>query len=119
LRVPHLLSLWHPTRVVGATSLVAVELSVDPGSDLSRVVDVLRRAAGTVGGRARVDVQGLDADGAHLRVAVTPRLGADRNALFCALSAALHGEGVALGRRRAAPASGSARAPAASWERFQ
>ncbi len=103
VHVPHLLGLWHPTRVIGAAALVAVELSVEPASDLSRVVDLLRQAAGAVGGRPRVEVTGIDRDGAHLRVAVTPRAGADRNALFCALSAALQGEGVALGRRGATP----------------
>jgi small-conductance mechanosensitive channel len=98
VHVPHLLGLMHPTRVVGAAPLVAVELSVDPSSDLGRVVEVLRKAAGGVGGRARVEVIGLDLDGARIRVAVTARGGADRNALYVALSAALHAEGVGLGR---------------------
>jgi small-conductance mechanosensitive channel len=101
VHVPHLLGLWHPTRVVSPTALVVVELSIDSATDLARVVDLTRKTAGTLGGRPKVDVLALDADGAHLRVAVAPRGGADKNALFCALSAALRAEGVALGRVRA------------------
>jgi small-conductance mechanosensitive channel len=99
VHVPHLVSLWRPTRVVSAYA-VAVELSIDAGIDLAHVVELLREAAGTVGASPRVLVLGLDADGAHVRVAVAPRAGADRNALYCALSAALQAQGVALGRRR-------------------
>jgi len=101
VHVPHLLGLWHPTRVIGAASQVAVELSVDARADLAQVIELLRKAAGTVGGRARVDVLALDLDGAVLHVAVTPRGVPDRNVLFCALAAALQAEGIALGRRRA------------------
>src|SRR5262249_2117753 len=106
VHVPHLVSLWHPTRVVGAAP-VTVEISVDAASDLARVVELIEKTAGTLGGRPRVEVVGLDADGARVRVAVTPRrdgppsaasVGADRNALYCAVSAALKAEGVALGR---------------------
>ncbi len=100
LHVPHLLGLWHPTRVVSPTALCVVELSVDSATDLARVVELTRKTAGTLGSRPRIDVLGLDADGAHLRVAVAPRAGSDKNALFCALSAMLQAEGVALGRGR-------------------
>jgi small-conductance mechanosensitive channel len=102
VHVPHLLSLWHPTRVVSGGALCVVELSVDAKTDLAHVIELLRKTAATLGGRARVEVLALDADGAHVRVALTPRGGTDRNALFCALSAALQGDGVALGRRGAA-----------------
>jgi hypothetical protein len=116
VHVPHLLGLWHPTRVIGSGAQITVEISVDAGSDLGKVIGLLRDAAGTVGSRPRVDVQGLDEGGAHLRVAIVPRpegqsskaaavqrtraaLGDVRNALYCALAAALKGEGVRLGRR--------------------
>jgi hypothetical protein len=100
VHVPHLVSLWLPTRVIGGAALIAVEISVDPRSDLATVVELMKNAAGTVGGRPRVDVLGLDADGAHLRVAVAPRGGADRNALYVALSSALRGDRIELGRRQ-------------------
>jgi small-conductance mechanosensitive channel len=111
VHVPHLVSLWLPTRVIGGSAMVAVELSVDPRSDLAVVVELMKKTAGTIGGRTRVDVLGLDADGAHLRVAVAPRAGAasrgstagvDKNALYVALSAALRVDGIELGRRRRA-----------------
>jgi hypothetical protein len=100
VHVPHLVSLWLPTRVIGTSALLSADLSVDPKSDLSAVVELLKKTAGTVGGRPRVEVLGLDADGAHLRVAVAPRGGADRNGLYVALSSALRSDGIELGRRR-------------------
>jgi small-conductance mechanosensitive channel len=100
VHVPHLVSLWRPTRVVSPSAAISVEISVDPGSDLARVIALAQEAAASVGAGPRVEVTGLDADGAHVRVAVAPRAGADRNALYLALSAALRGAGVALGRRR-------------------
>ncbi len=105
VHVPHLIGLWHPTRLIGAASVVSVELCVDARSDLARVIELLRTAAGTIGGRPRLEITSLDVDGAVVRVAVTPRgdrpraPSDDRNALFCALAAALQGEGIALGRR--------------------
>jgi small-conductance mechanosensitive channel len=104
IHVPHLVSLWQPTRVISPTAAVAVELRVELRVDLARVVELLREAAGTVGVRPRVLVLGLDVDGARVRVTVDPRGGADRNALYCALSAALQaGGGVTLGRRGEGP----------------
>ena len=100
VHVPHLLGLWHPTRVVGAAPVVVVEIPVDPASDLARVVELLRKTAGSLSGRPKVEVVGLDKDGARVRVAVTSRGGVDRSSLYCALAAALAGEGVALGRGR-------------------
>ena len=100
VHVPHLLGLWHPTRVIGAAPLVVVELSVDAGSDLPRVIEVLRKAAGGVGGRARVEVLGLDQGGLHVRVSAHGRGSDGKNSLYCAVAAALQGEGVALGRPR-------------------
>jgi small-conductance mechanosensitive channel len=100
VHVPHLVSLWLPTRVIGTSAHLSADLSVDPKSDLSAVVELLKKTAGTVGGRPRVEVLGLDADGAHLRVAVVPRGGSDRNSLYVALSSALRGDGIELGKRR-------------------
>ena len=100
VHVPHLLGLWHATRVVGASPRVAVEVSVDAAADLPRVIEILRKAAGGSGARAKVSVIALDHGGARVRVAAEGRGGEGRNALYCAIAAALSREGVGLGRRR-------------------
>jgi hypothetical protein len=98
--VPHLVSLWQPTRVVGRSAPLTVAISVDPACDLATVVELANTTASNLGTRPRVEVVGIDADGAHLRVSLVPRTGSDRSALFIALSATLRAEGVALGRCR-------------------
>jgi hypothetical protein len=100
VHVPHLVTLWHPTRVAGSASLVWIELSVAAATDLAVALDLVRRTAATIGSRVRADVVGVDADGAHLRVAVAPQRGSDRNALWIALTGALRREGIELGARR-------------------
>jgi small-conductance mechanosensitive channel len=97
VHVPHLMSLWQPTRVISSASLVAAEVSVAAGTDLALAVDVLRKAAATVGTRGRVEILGLDASGAHLRVGVAPVRGGDRNALFMAIASALQANRIVLG----------------------
>ena len=36
VRVPQLLGLWHPTRVVGSAAMVTIHVAVDPASALPR-----------------------------------------------------------------------------------
>lgn len=68
VRVPHVLSLWHPTRVMGPSPVVAIELVVDPTAEQVKVRDVLSEAARKVGTNVRVDLTSIDADGALYRV---------------------------------------------------
>lgn len=68
VRVPHVLSLWHPTRVMGPSPVVAIELVVDPKAEQVKVRDVLSEAARKVGTNVRVDLTSIDADGALYRV---------------------------------------------------
>ncbi|MGZ3422028.1 MAG: mechanosensitive ion channel domain-containing protein, partial [Polyangiales bacterium] len=70
VRVPHLLGLWHPTRVMGASPVVTVELVVDSKASQTRVRDVLGEAAQKVGNAVKVDLVSIDADGALYRVTV-------------------------------------------------
>ncbi|AKT40257.1 mechanosensitive ion channel domain-containing protein [Chondromyces crocatus] len=98
VRVPHLLSLVHPTRVLGKHPLVVIELSTAPDADLARVQEILARAATGIGGRARVALVGIDVEGAHFRATMVSE---DRNARgrwLSAAAAALSAGGVALGR---------------------
>ena len=70
VRVPHLLSLIHPTRVVGRAPLVTVEVSVAAVADLARAREVLLISGAAVGARARAALVALDEGGAHFRASV-------------------------------------------------
>jgi small-conductance mechanosensitive channel len=100
VHVPHLMSLWQPTRIVGNSARITVAMSVDSASDLGAVVDLAKTTAATLGTGPRAEVLAVDVDAAHLRIAIAPQPGVDRSALLVALSAALHREGIRLGRRR-------------------
>ena len=70
VRIPHVLSLLRPTRLMGASPVVAVELCVDPKAPQVRVRDVLNDAVAKVGTFVRVELTSIDADGALYRVVV-------------------------------------------------
>ncbi len=93
-RVPQLLSLLHPTVVLGPLPRVAVELRV---TTLSReITDVLRRAATTVGDRPQVEVLRVDLDDVSYRVSVVSTRNDARTALFFALTEGLNEAGIEL-----------------------
>jgi small-conductance mechanosensitive channel len=68
LRIPHLLSLIHPTRVMGRLPVVAVEIVVDPRASQVKVRDVLHEAAVKANASPRIELVALDVDGALYRV---------------------------------------------------
>ena len=68
VRVPHLLSLVHPTRVMGRQAVIKVELVIDPRASQTRVRDVLIEAAAKAGITPRIELVALDVDGALYRV---------------------------------------------------
>ncbi|GAC1542386.1 MAG: hypothetical protein NVS3B10_06820 [Polyangiales bacterium] len=68
VRVPHLLALLHPTRVMGRAPIVTVELVVDPHASQTKVRDVLVEAATHAGAAPRGELLSIDADGALYRV---------------------------------------------------
>ncbi len=91
VRVPQLLSLLHPTAVLGPIPRVAVELRVP---SLSReITDVLRRAATTVGDRPQVEVLRVDPEDVCYRVSVVSSRNDARTALFFALTEGLNEAG--------------------------
>ena len=99
VRVPQLLGLWHPTRVLGSGVCVEMEVIVDPGQRAAKVEEALVGASGKTCERARVELLSLDADGARWRVSGVPRAGINGGALADAVSQAIAERGIALGRR--------------------
>ena len=87
--VPHLATLFLPTRLPGLAAAARFDLSVDPAEDQALVREILLRTGGP--GTA-ADLVRLDASGALYRVAGP---GAD---LAVRVASALRAEGVKLGR---------------------
>jgi small-conductance mechanosensitive channel len=105
IRVPHLLGLVHPTRVLGPARLVSVELLVAPSAAVEDSVrDLLAVSASAVGNRPQVEIVSLDADGVRYRVTVSAEARDAKSRLFMQLTQALRAAEVPLGRRSAARA---------------
>jgi hypothetical protein len=105
VRVPQLLGLWHPTRVLGSGAMATMDITVDPKERPAKVEEALVGAAVSTCDRARVELLSLDADGARWRVSGVPRHGKGAASLADAVSQAVSGQGIALGRadRRGGP----------------
>lgn len=97
VRVPHLLTLFHPTRVVGLHPILTVEIAIDPDASQIQAQGLLLEAARTVG-TASVELVALTADGARYRISVVgaPRDG--KSAVLSAIADRLRAEGIKLGR---------------------
>ncbi|HEY8086190.1 MAG TPA: mechanosensitive ion channel family protein [Polyangiaceae bacterium] len=98
VRVPQILGLWHPTRVLGSAAMATIEVTVDPHERPARVEETLVGAAVATCDRARVDLVSLDADGARWRVSGVPKHGKGAASLADAVSEAIAGQGISLGR---------------------
>jgi hypothetical protein len=98
IRVPHLVSLVHPTRVLGRSAHVSVALVIDPAVPQGHVRTLLVEIARRFGTASKVDLVRLDADGAHYEVTVANALPGASGDLASALADALCRENVALGR---------------------
>jgi hypothetical protein len=68
VRVPHLVGLWHSTRVLGHAPIVSVEIVVDAKAPQSIAYDALVAAAHGISPRAKVELVAIDASGARYRV---------------------------------------------------
>ncbi|WP_437979067.1 mechanosensitive ion channel family protein [Sorangium sp. So ce295] len=112
VRVPHLLSLFHPTRIRGRPPVVSVEISVDPAADLDRVRELLLKTGSGLGSRARAALVAIDEGGAHFRATMACDGDDVRSRWLTAVAQALVAADIPLGRapassggaRRAAPA---------------
>ena len=99
VHVPHLVCLWHPTRILGLTPPVCIEVAVAATSDLQTALEALEQAATTVGTRPRVVLVSLGVDGALYRITVQAGApAAVKSALLRAVATSLHERGIALGR---------------------
>ncbi|MBX3220723.1 MAG: mechanosensitive ion channel family protein [Labilithrix sp.] len=105
--VPHILGLFHPTRVHRHPPLAAVDVVVDPAAPQAVVEKALLEAARSISSRGRVELVWLDGAGAHWRVHSATHRG--ETTLGRAVQDALAKLGIGLGRRgsaeRAEPAS--------------
>jgi small-conductance mechanosensitive channel len=99
VRVPQLLGLWNPMRVLGSAPLASIEIVVDASERPAKVEEALVGAALATCDRARVDLISLDADGACWRVSAVPKYGKGVAALGDAVALAIAERGIALGRR--------------------
>jgi hypothetical protein len=99
IRVPHLLGLWHPTRVLGRALVVSIEIAIDPRADHAKVHETVLTAAKTISPRAKVDIVSLDSDAARYRITAPEVAGKN---LAIAVAEALKGEAISLGKRSGA-----------------
>jgi hypothetical protein len=95
--VPHLLGLFHPTRVHRHPPLASVDVIVDPFAPQAEVERALLEAARSISSRGRVELVYLDGSGAHWRVHSATFRG--ERTLGRAVQDALETLGVGLGRR--------------------
>jgi hypothetical protein len=100
VRVPQLLGLWNPMRVLGAAPMTSIEIIVDASARPAAVEEALVGATLATCDRARVDLVSLDVDGARWRVSAVPKYGKGVAAVGDAVALALAERGIALGRRR-------------------
>jgi hypothetical protein len=101
LRVPHLLTLARPLRVLGARPRLTLDVYVHAGSSVTEVRSLLATVAGKVGAEPSVEIVSADADAIRFRVAATCESLDARTAFHIAALDALASSGITLGRDRA------------------
>jgi small-conductance mechanosensitive channel len=98
VRIPQILGLWHPTRVLGPGAIATIDVTVAAHERPAEVEEVLVGAAVETCERARVDLLSIDADGARWRVTGVPKHGKGAASLAEAVAQAIADKGIALGR---------------------
>jgi hypothetical protein len=101
LRVPHLLTLVRPLRLLGARPRLTLDLYVHASSSVTEVRSLLATVAGKVGSEPSVEIVSADADAIRFRIAATCESLEARTAFHIAALDALSGAGITLGRDRA------------------
>jgi small-conductance mechanosensitive channel len=98
VRVPHLLTLFHPTRVFGPRRSITVALSVAPSAPQAKALEVLTERAARHSTESEVRVVGADADGVHYRISIFSDAAQAESALLLELLDGLGQARIALGR---------------------
>ena len=98
MRVPYLLTLMRPIRVLGPYRLTTLEIAVDAKADQAKVREILTTAQKGKHGAPRIRLLGLDAEGA--RYEVIAKRAIDEEDPSIAIVKALEGAGIGLGRMR-------------------
>jgi small-conductance mechanosensitive channel len=95
LRVPHLVGLFHSTRILGRTPLAMVSVCVDPAARQADVRALLLERARRFGPSASVRLERLDGRGALYHI-TAPAPAAPGEDLACAVADALSERGIRL-----------------------
>jgi small-conductance mechanosensitive channel len=98
LRVPHLMSLLHTTKVFGPYPEVTVDVVIDPLAPQGHVRSVLLAVAHRFGTVAKASLVRLDSEGAHYRVTARGHATTIDSDLPTGIADALGRENIALGR---------------------
>jgi small-conductance mechanosensitive channel len=101
LRVPHLLTLVRPLRLLGARPRLTLDVYVHSGSSVTDARSLLASVAAKVGTEPSVEIVSADADGIRFRIAATCESLDARTAFHIAALDALSNAGITLGRDRA------------------
>jgi small-conductance mechanosensitive channel len=101
LRVPHLLTLVRPLRLLGARPRLTLDVYVAASSSVTEVRTLLATVAGKVGADPSVEIVSADADAIRFRIAATCESLEARTAFHIAALDALSSAGITLGRDRA------------------
>jgi small-conductance mechanosensitive channel len=101
LRVPHLLTLTRPLRLLGARPRLTLDIYVHAGSSVTEVRTLLANVANKVGSDPSVEIVSADLDGIRFRIAATCDSLEARTAFHIAALDALSGASISLGRDRA------------------
>ena len=98
LRLPHLLCLFRPVRVLGMRPRLSIDVPVAATEVQEKVREILREVGQKCGHEPKLDLLAFDADGAHYRLsALCDSLDGKRQLAETAL-ADLGAAGIALGR---------------------
>jgi hypothetical protein len=97
-----LLSLIHPTRILGTRPRVGVTIALAPGSPVDTGEKVLTEAASALGERPSATLVHADADGLVYRVAVSVTADTAAADVRAALVKALAASSLSLGSHRTA-----------------
>ena len=98
MRVPYLLTLVRPIRVLGPYRLTTLEIAVDAKADQTRVREILTTAQKGKHGAPRIRLMGFDAEGA--RYEIIAKRAIDEEDPSIAIIKALEDAGIGLGRMR-------------------